>query len=81
MPKIGNIQLGKEGVTENFIYGLKNYFKKYENIKISVLKNATRNKAEIKKFSDKILEELGKKYTSKIIGFTIVVKKWRKARY
>lgn len=81
MPKIGNTQLGKEGITENFIYGLKNYFKKHENIKISVLKNATRNKTEIKKFSEKILEELGKKYTSKIIGFTIVVKKWRKARY
>ena len=80
MPKIGNIQLGKEGVTENFVYGLKNYFKKHENIKISVLKSATRNKTEIKKFSDKILKELGKKYTSRIIGFTIVMKKWRKAR-
>ena len=79
MPKIGNIQLGKEGITENFIYGLKNYFKKHENVKISVLKSATRDKTEIKKSSDMILEKLGKKYTAKVIGFTIFVKKWRKS--
>jgi RNA-binding protein YhbY len=80
MPTIGNSQIGKQGITENFIYSLKNLFKKHWNVKISVLKNATRDKKEIKKFSDEILEKLGKNYTSKIIGFTIVVKKWRKVR-
>ena len=78
MKKIGNVQIGKHGITENFIETLKNYFKKHENVKISVLKNATRSKAKINEFSGEILEKLGKKYTSRIIGFTIVVKKWRK---
>jgi len=78
MKRIGNIQIGKQGITENFVETLKNYFKNRENIKISVLKNATRNKNEINKFSEEILEKLGEKYTSRIIGFTIVVKKWRK---
>jgi len=78
MKRIGNIQIGKQGVTENFIETLKNYFKKHENVKISVLKNATRDKDKINKFSEEILEKLGKKYTSRSIGFTIVVKKWRK---
>lgn len=78
MPTIGKVQIGKQGVTENFISSLKNFFKKHWNIKISVLKSATRDKKEIKKFSDKIIEKLGKNYTSKIIGFTIMVKKWRK---
>ena len=78
MPKVGNIQLGKEGVTENFIQGLKNHFKNYENIKISILKSATRDKKEIKEISNNLLEELGKNYSSKTIGFTIILKKWRK---
>jgi len=78
MRRIGNIQIGKQGITENFIVTLKNYFKSHENVKISVLKSATRNKAEINNFSEEILDKLGRKYTSRIIGFTIVVKKWRK---
>lgn len=78
MRKIGSIQIGKQGVTENFIKTLENHFNKYENVKISVLKNATRDREEIKEFSKKILEKLGKKYTARIIGFTIFVKKWRK---
>ena len=77
MPKVGNVQLGKEGITENFIQGLKNNFKNYENMKISVLKSVTRDKKEIKEISEKILNELGKNYTSRTIGFTIVLKKWR----
>ncbi len=78
MPTIGKVQIGKQGVTENFIFSLKNFFKKHWNIKISVLKSATRDKKEIKKFSNEILKKLGKSYTSRIIGFTIIVKKWRK---
>ncbi len=80
MIKLGEIQLGKNGITNNFIYTLKNHFKKHENVKISVLKSAGHNKEKVKKYSEEILEKLGGKYTAKIIGFTIVVKKWRKAR-
>ena len=76
MPAIGQIQLGKQGITDNFINTLENHFKKYRNVKISVLKGAERSK--IKQYSNEILEKLGTKYTSRIIGFTIVLKKWRK---
>ena len=78
MKKIGNIQIGKQRVTDNFIETLKEHFKKSENIKISVLKNATRDKKETREFAEKIINKLGKKYTARVIGFTIVVKKWRK---
>ena len=78
MPKIGRVQLGKNGVTENFIESLRNYFKGYENVRVSVLKSATRDKKETLEMSEKIVENLGKNYTAKIIGYTIVVKKWRK---
>lgn len=78
MPPISIIQLGKQGVTENFIETLKSHFKKHQNVKISVLKSACRDRGELKEINEKILSELGEKYTSKIIGYTIVVKKWRK---
>jgi RNA-binding protein YhbY len=75
-----DIQLGKNGVTDNFISTLKNNFKKHDNVRISVLKSARQDKGKIKEYSNEILEKLGKNYTAKIIGFKIIVKKWRKAR-
>jgi|TARA_Y100000034_G_scaffold109178_1_gene140170 RNA-binding protein YhbY len=79
MKTIGQRQLGKNGITTNFIETLKNNFKNYENIRISVLKSAGHDKSKVKEYSREILEKLGKNYTSKVIGFTIVIKKWRKA--
>ena len=75
---MGNVQLGKQGVTDNFIASLKRRFETHANMKISVLKSATRNREELKKISDEILDGLGKNYTARMIGFTIVIKKWRK---
>ena len=75
---LGQIQLGKNGITENFIESLKNQFKNCENVKISVLKSASRDREKIKKLKDQILEKLGKKYTARIIGFTIIIKEWRR---
>lgn len=79
-----NIQLGKQGITENFIASLQNYFKSRQSVRISVLKSARgegkEGKAQVKEYSEKILEKLGKNYTSKVIGFVITLKKWRKAR-
>lgn len=80
MPTIGRIQIGKQGLTENFIESLRNNFKKHENVKISVLKSARENRKDMKRYAKEILEKLGKNYTAKIVGFTIAVKKWRKAR-
>lgn len=97
MSKVGFIQLGKNGITENFISTLKNNFKKHDNVRISVLKSARdpaqikgdknsqnrsagHSKEKIKKYSKEILEKLGKNYTAKVIGFKIILKKWRKAR-
>ncbi len=54
--------------------------KNRKNIKVCVMKSAGHKKEKVKEYSEKILEKLGKNYTAKIIGFTINVKKWRKAR-
>jgi RNA-binding protein YhbY len=73
------MQLGKNGLTDNFIATLKAHFKNYKNIKISVLKSCCRDREELKKISDNILESLGKNYTARVIGYTIVLSKWRRA--
>ena len=92
------MQLGKNGITENFIETLKKYFENHEQVRLSVLKSARENREDMKKHSEEILNKLnsqprshdtdltsakllGKKYyTAKIIGFKIILKKWRKAK-
>jgi len=80
MGKIASIQLGKQGLTDNFLKTLGDHFKKFGNVKISVLRSCCRDKKELKEISDEILEKMGKHYTARNIGYTIIVKKWRKAR-
>ena len=79
MHKIAQVQLGKQGITENFITTLKNHFKNHEQVRVSVLRNTRKDKSQVKEFSEQILKKLGKNYTARIIGFTIVIRKWRRA--
>lgn len=75
-----DMQLGKNGITDNFIQTLENNFKKHDNVRVSVLKSAGHTKEKVKKYSEEILEKLGKRYTAKNIGFKIILKKWRKEK-
>jgi RNA-binding protein YhbY len=74
------MQLGKNGITDNFIQTMKVHFLKHENVRVSVLKSAGHEKEKIRKYSETLLDKLGNNYTARIIGFTIVLKKWRKAK-
>lgn len=81
---VSKIQIGKNGITSNFLSTLKSYFVKHTIVKISVLKNNLEEfdnkKEKIKEYSEKILSELGKSYTAKTIGHTIIIQKWRKEK-
>lgn len=74
------MQLGKNGLTANFIETLKSCFEKHDSVRISVLKSAGHEKTQINEYSQKLLEKLGDNYTTKMIGFKIIVKKWRKSK-
>lgn len=78
------MQLGKNGLTENFIQTLKSNFEKNDTVRISVLKSSGgeegRTKLTAKNYSNEILNKLGNNYTAKLIGFKIILKKWRKAK-
>lgn len=77
MPNMMKLNLGKKGLTPEFIENAKKLFVKAESVRITLLKSSTRDKAEVKKWADEIVEKLGKNYTYKIIGYTIAVRKWR----
>jgi len=72
------IQIGKNGLTEGLIQNLKNMFKKHDDARVHLLKTATRDKEKAEQIAQQICATLGRKYTYKIVGFTIFIKKWRK---
>lgn len=76
------MQLGKKGITKEFLEDIKKRFEKskVKNIKISVLKSARQNREDIKKYAEEIKNYLGDKFTYRILGFSIFLKKWRKSR-
>ena len=82
--KIAVFNIGKQGLTKEFISALEKTFKKHDLIKVNILRSATRDKKEIKKMAQEICSELKKRekkdFTAKIIGFTLYIRKWRKLR-
>ncbi len=80
MQLISSIQIGKKGISENLIETLKSHFKNHQNVKVVFLKNSVRDRKKIKKHAEEIIEELGKNYTYRVLGFTIFIKKWRKPK-
>ena len=77
------IQLGKKGVTKEFLENLGNKFddKKIKNIKVSVLRSAHGNgNKDVKKYADEIINFLGDKFNYRILGFSIFLIKLRKVR-
>ena len=77
---LSKIQLGKSGITENFIATLKTHFKKHSNVKVSVLKSAREAKDSTKKYSEEILEKVGTNYSARVVGFIINLKRLRRGK-
>ena len=76
------MQLGKNGLTKTILEEIKKRFEKRENenMKIHVLKAAREKREDVKKYAEKIQEFLGNKFTHRVVGFSIFIKKWIKAR-
>jgi len=73
-------QLGKAGLTEEFIESLRKTFKNRKIVKISLLASFSRDRKEVKETAEKIcsgLKDIGK-FKYRIVGFTIMLLKWRK---
>ena len=81
VPQI-ELQLGKNGLTPEFIANIEVKLGKLRNavIKIKVLRSARENKADVKKYADELVAKLGSNYTVRTMGFTISLRRWRKPR-
>ena len=82
MTSQSEIQIGKKGLTKEFLEDLKKRFenKINMNVKIHVLQSARESKEDVKKYAEEIKNFLGEKFTYRIIGFSIFLNKWRKVR-
>lgn len=74
------LQIGKKGLTDEFLEQLSKAFDNTELIKITILKSACRDKKEAKEIEEKILNHLGKNFTSRLIGYVLTIRKWRKPK-
>ncbi len=77
------IQLGKNGITPEFVKDIEKRLANERNVvlKVSVLKSARPNgKEDVKKYASELVDKLGDKYTSRTLGFSVFLRKWRKAR-
>jgi len=74
------LQIGKNGPTPEFVEQVKKVFENAELVRISILKSACRDKTQAKEIGEELVEALGKNFTFKLIGYVLVVRKWRKAR-
>ena len=81
MAIFATFQMGKSGLTDQFLEALRTAFKTHKIVKISFLQTSTRDKAEIKKISEEIckrLEDKEHRYDFTSIGFKATVRRFRK---
>ena len=81
MASFASVQIGKSGLTDQFIESLRAPFKTHRVVKISFLQSSTRDKKEIKKMAAEIcqkLEDKESRYDFTTIGFKATIRKFRK---
>jgi RNA-binding protein YhbY len=71
-------QIGKKGLTEEFMKQLEITFTTSKKVKINILKSACRDKEEAKEMAKKIIEKLGNQYDYKLIGYVLTILKFNK---
>lgn len=76
--EIKKLQIGKKGLTPEFVEQLKRIFENEQMLKIAILKSACRDKKEAEKMTEELLEALGKNYTARLVGYVLTIRKWRK---
>jgi RNA-binding protein YhbY len=71
-------QIGKKGLTEEFIKQIETTFTTCRKVKIDILKSACRDKEEAKQIAKAIVDKLGKNFDYKLIGYVLTIMKFNK---
>ncbi len=80
MKPIKQFQIGKKGLTKEIIDQISLAFKNIESMRIHLLKSARPDKEAARKIADELVNALGKNFTYKLIGYVLVIRKWRKPK-
>ncbi len=72
-PFVAKFQIGKQGVTEGIIEALNNAMKAHRQVRVSVLKSATRNREELNQIAETLKQKIKYKTSCRIIGYTIII--------
>jgi RNA-binding protein YhbY len=80
MKAIKKLQIGKNGLSPEFIEQVKKTFEDSRLVKISILKSACRDKKDAKKIGEELIGALGPKYGYKLVGYVLTVIKYRKVQ-
>ena len=78
MKQIKRLQLGKNGLSHEFIEQARKIFEDEQILKISILKSACRNKQDAEKIGQDLVDALGKNYIFRLIGYVLTVRKFRR---
>jgi RNA-binding protein YhbY len=76
--EIKKLQIGKKGLTSEFVEQLRRIFENEQMLKVSILKSACRDKKDAEKMMEELLNALGKNYTARLVGYVLTIRKWRK---
>lgn len=68
-------QIGKNGITHGVVESLNLALKTHDRVRISTLQASGRNKDLVKKMAEEIEKSVNYKVKSRIIGFTIILKR------
>ncbi len=75
LQKVAQFQIGKLGVNPGVIESLKTVLKNHKQVRISVLKSASRDRNKLKEMVKEIEDKLEIPFDYKIIGFTIILRR------
>jgi len=78
MKSVRRLQLGKNGLTNEFIAQVRAVFEHAEVIKISILKSACRNKDDAKAMAEKLIDTLGKRFVYRLVGYVLTINKFKR---
>jgi len=78
MKPVKRFQMGKNGLSDEFVEQIRSAFKGEEVVKISILRSACRDKKDAKKIADDLVDMLGKKFIYKMVGYVLTVRRFRK---
>ena len=70
---LATFQIGKNGLTPGVLESIKLDIKNHKQVRISVLKSATRDRSELTKIADKIKQSMSVKCKYKLLGYTIIL--------